>query len=519
MPWLPVGGVGTGGGGGLTLGPPTNTFTAATQALAEAARDAYATANASWLAEYDAEPTYTIEINWPVAVTDTLYQSRRSSAWADVTGLIRGKPGAAGAMGAQGRFLVYAYINAATAPTVAPTGGSYVRSTGTLTVPTGYTAVPSTPVTGSETYRTEAVVNPATDTDTVTLVWSVPAELPAYAIVSEAEDAAEEAAASAAAAAGSVALLESYSGPVLIVDADPFTSDDTDIVVLNWRDYDELAVTFLDSSGNAETYQCFVFVDSLEANGKAQIAVEQNAQIEITATDASDSLNFNFAGAVSGYPSTSDTISIWGLRVGVGAGGGGGGGGLTEAQVDARVAAGVLDPAETGNTTAWAVAKGGTGAVTAAAARTALAVLTQAEIDARARASLVTALTGTQTGITVTLQTDGSIDFVVSSMPVGDHSRRGAISTDVTLDQAEYDASTTTTDATLTMPTWSGGRRYLFIGIPEDEGDLTGISTGGIDIFNSWERVTGVILAHKWWRTTDDQSDVASGVTYQLSEA
>ena len=62
------------------LGPPTNTFTAATQALAEAARDTYAAANADWLAAYDDEPTYTIEINWPVAVTDTLYQSRRGGA-------------------------------------------------------------------------------------------------------------------------------------------------------------------------------------------------------------------------------------------------------------------------------------------------------------------------------------------------------------------------------------------------------------------------------------------------------
>ena len=43
MPLLPVGGIGTGGAGGLTLGPPTNTFTAATQALAETARDTYAT--------------------------------------------------------------------------------------------------------------------------------------------------------------------------------------------------------------------------------------------------------------------------------------------------------------------------------------------------------------------------------------------------------------------------------------------------------------------------------------------
>ena len=211
MPLLPVGGVGTGGGGGLTLGPPTNTFTAATQALAEAARDAYATANAAWLAQYDAEPTFTIEINWPVAVTDTLYQSRRSSAWADVTGLIRGKKGAAGTdgddgdEGAQGRFLVYAYVNSAVAPNAVPVGGTFVRSTGTLTVPVGYTAIPVTPVLTERTYRTQAVVNPANDADIVNLVWVLPSEAPEYdaaGLAEAAQEAAEAAQALAEQAAG-----------------------------------------------------------------------------------------------------------------------------------------------------------------------------------------------------------------------------------------------------------------------------------------------------------------------------
>ena len=98
-----------------------------------------------------------------------------------------------GTDGSQGRFVVYAYINTATDPTAAPTGGTFVQSTDVLTVPTGYTVAPSTPASGSETYRAEAVVNPATDTDTVTLTWSVPAELPAYAVVTLAEDAADEA--------------------------------------------------------------------------------------------------------------------------------------------------------------------------------------------------------------------------------------------------------------------------------------------------------------------------------------
>ena len=94
MALLKPGGAG-GGGGGLTLGPPTNSFNGATRAAAETARDTYATANPAWLAQYDAEATYTIILTWPVTPTNTVYQARRSSAWADVTRAgIRGPQGA-----------------------------------------------------------------------------------------------------------------------------------------------------------------------------------------------------------------------------------------------------------------------------------------------------------------------------------------------------------------------------------------------------------------------------------------
>ena len=110
--------------------------------------------------------------------------------WVDRTDAIVGR---AGARGPQSRMVVYAYINTATAPTVAPTGGTFVQSTGAKTVPTGYTVAPVSPPTTQETYRAEAIVNPANDTDTVTLVWSIPALLPAYAAATLAEEFAEEA--------------------------------------------------------------------------------------------------------------------------------------------------------------------------------------------------------------------------------------------------------------------------------------------------------------------------------------
>ena len=109
-------------------------------------------------------------------------------------------------------------------------------------------------------------------------------------------------------------------------------------------------------------------------------------------------------------------------------------------------------------------------------------------------------------------------DMTGGVMPVGDHTRRGAISEDTTLTAAEINAGTSGTTQMVTMPTWTGGRRYLFIGVPDTEDDITGVSTGGIDVFSAWERVPGSIESHKWWRTTNDQSDAASGVTYRITE-
>lgn len=99
MPVSGPGGPGGGSGGSLNLGPATNTFNGADRSAAEAARNAYATANAAWLAQYDAEPTYTIILTYG---TTTVYQSRRGNAWADVTGLIRGPGGPVGPQGVKG---------------------------------------------------------------------------------------------------------------------------------------------------------------------------------------------------------------------------------------------------------------------------------------------------------------------------------------------------------------------------------------------------------------------------------
>ena len=186
MPIVPRGGKASGGGGGIILRSPVDTFNGATKSAAESARDA----GISDTTPFDDNPNLAIILTWPVTPTNTVYQVRRSNAWVDVTGVVRGPRGIGGS---QARFLVYAYINASTAPVAAPTGGEFVQSTGVLTVPAGYTAVPSTPASGSKTYRTEAVINPANDADSVTPAWSLPAELPAYLAAGLAEDAADRA--------------------------------------------------------------------------------------------------------------------------------------------------------------------------------------------------------------------------------------------------------------------------------------------------------------------------------------
>ena len=146
-----------------------------------------------------------IRLIWTGNAQEFQRRNAAGTGWEDVDRVAPGTRGTPGTDGNQARFTVCGYINASTAPTTAPTGGTFVRSTDVLTLPTGYTAVPSTPATTEKTYKIEDEVNPAVDTDTVTLVWGVPAELPAYlaaALAEAAQSAAEAAQALAEQAAG-----------------------------------------------------------------------------------------------------------------------------------------------------------------------------------------------------------------------------------------------------------------------------------------------------------------------------
>ena len=107
-------GGGGGAGGGLTLGPPQNQFTGSTKANAQTARDNYGTANADWLAQYDANPTYIISLNFGSTIT---YESRRGGAWADVTPIVTGPAGEDGGTPIYQRWVFQANATNPGAPT------------------------------------------------------------------------------------------------------------------------------------------------------------------------------------------------------------------------------------------------------------------------------------------------------------------------------------------------------------------------------------------------------------------
>ena len=195
---------GSGGGGGLHFRNPPDEF------ANDAARSTYfTTTDADAYMEFVQDRSLAIihgtgssQIFQTYSGDDSGYDD---SDWLDRTDAVRGPRGLAGTDGSQARFSVFGYINASTPPTTAPTGGQFIRSTGILTLPTGHTALPTTPATVEKTYVIEALINPRVDPDIVTLTWPVPAELPAYlaaAIAEAAEADAEDAAARAEQAAG-----------------------------------------------------------------------------------------------------------------------------------------------------------------------------------------------------------------------------------------------------------------------------------------------------------------------------
>ena len=176
MPFLSEG-AGDGGGGGLHFRRPADEFVGASLAACRTSRDAYfgATANAAALREFQGDQSLAIILN-PTSATDNTFETYLPSTgaydatqWRERTDAIEGN------IGSQGRFEIIIHANATSAPAT-PTGGSYDTATGTLTPPTGWTEAPTVPGTGEDVYASQAVIDPETQSGTVTPAWSVPVE-------------------------------------------------------------------------------------------------------------------------------------------------------------------------------------------------------------------------------------------------------------------------------------------------------------------------------------------------------
>ena len=164
-----------GGGGGLHYRDPPDQFLAASLVAARTARDtAFAAGGtlAGVLDEYadDRSLAIILGVTGATARTFETYTGEAGEAY-DNTKWVERTDATQGIQGKQGRFQIFCYDTAATAPTT-PTGGSYVLSTGALTVPTGTTAAPVEPPANQFSWRSQATINPATQSGTVTPTWS-----------------------------------------------------------------------------------------------------------------------------------------------------------------------------------------------------------------------------------------------------------------------------------------------------------------------------------------------------------
>ena len=141
-----------------------------------------------------------------------------------------------------------------------------------------------------------------------------------------------------------------------------------------------------------------------------------------------------------------------------------------------------------------------------------------------------TAVTGTASTINFAVGDTLNVEIASGVMTVtiptaaapspGTHTRRAAISADTILIESEAQAGTESTTQVITTPTWAAGvMRYLFVGVPTDEDDITDIASGGISIFSSYTAFADEVDGHKWWRTNDLQDgEFSSGIDLTITQ-
>ena len=94
---------------------------------------------------------------------------------------------------------------------------------------------------------------------------------------------------------------------------------------------------------------------------------------------------------------------------------------------------------------------------------------------------------------------------------------QAAVSVDTALNTAEINAGTSTTTRELDLPAWTGNV-YVFVGTLATAPDITDIELGGISRFSTYQRVPGTIGGLKWWRSRNPQSQLLSGQTLTISQ-
>ena len=175
---------GGGGGGGLHFRDPADIFSATTFALARTARDtAFSTGGtlASVLGEFQGDQSLAIIIRETTGNTQAFEtylpadvgDAYDATQWVERTDAVQGDKGDTGP---QARFLISQWRLVASIQTAAPTGGSYVLVSGVLTASAGWSTAKLTPGTNQILVRSDAPINPAVQTGTVTPVWSIPFE-------------------------------------------------------------------------------------------------------------------------------------------------------------------------------------------------------------------------------------------------------------------------------------------------------------------------------------------------------
>ena len=151
-----------------------------------------------------------------------------------------------------------------------------------------------------------------------------------------------------------------------------------------------------------------------------------------------------------------------------------------------------------------------------------------ARTDAALKTQITTLLSNNTTGAISAADLRSVLDDIVDSKaqvaPAADHTRRAAISTDTTLAAAEVLAGESSTTRIVRTPTWGTGVfRYVFLGVAEDEDDITDIKQGGVSVLASWEEYLDnsnaqiIVESHKWWRTTQSQDgEFTSDIPYEI---